>query len=219
MEVKELSFKYGEKAIFENVSFSFEKGEFISIVGTSGCGKSTLLKVLNETYLTKSNESLFAYMPQDDLLMPWKTVLENACLYGEIHKKDMKEKAKSLLHDFGLLGVENSYPKELSGGMKKRVAFLRTVLCEKDFILLDEPFGALDAITKNKMQDWLMKLCQSLDIGVLMVTHDIEEAMYLSDKIYVLKDTLCEIPFEKSKKTREWVYENMSLRERIQSEL
>lgn len=133
--------------------------------------------------------SHFAYMPQDDLLLPWKNILDNVCLYGKLHGhiNEAREKALQEFETFGLKGYERAYPFELSGGMRQRAAFLRTALCSADILLLDEPFGALDVITRNDMQDWLLKLRSELNRTMLLVTHDIEEALYLADRILILQ--------------------------------
>ena len=172
LELQNLSFSYGTQEILHNLSFSVAEGEFVSLLGPSGCGKSTILKLLTGV-LTPSDGSIradgneihgitghFAYMPQNDLLFPWKTILDNVCLYGEIHGSLARAREEALKNfpAFGLTGYENSYPSALSGGMRQRAAFLRTALCQADILLLDEPFGALDVITRSEMQDWLLRM-------------------------------------------------------------
>jgi ABC-type nitrate/sulfonate/bicarbonate transport system ATPase subunit len=160
----------------------------------------------------------FSYMPQNDLLFPWKTILENVCLYGRIHGsvKQAREKAKSLFPAFGLEGYENAYPHELSGGMRQRAAFLRTALCGADILLLDEPFGALDVISRGSMQDWLCSMKFSLNRTVLLVTHDVDEAIYLSDRVYILggKPTgiVREIVIPEKNRTRDWLFDQTDMR-------
>lgn len=233
LRVENLSFSYTDKTIIRNVSFEVKDGEFISILGPSGCGKSTLLNVLAGILRPEGGRILidggqisgmssqFAYMPQNDLLLPWKTILDNVCLYGEIHrtKDSMRAHAKAQMEKFGLEGCENKYPSELSGGMRQRAAFLRTTMCEAGIYLLDEPFGALDVITRGDMQDWLRELCSSLKKTILLVTHDTDEAIYLSDRILILGEPgegiREEIVIEERNRTRDWLYEQGALRSKI----
>lgn len=129
------------------------------------------------------------YMHQKDLLMPWRTVIDNVIIPLEIQgekKSRAREKVKELLPVFGLEGFENAYPNELSGGMRQRAALLRTVLVDSDIMLLDEPFGALDAINRTAMQNWLLDIWSRFERSVMFITHDIEEAIFLSDRVYVL---------------------------------
>ncbi len=235
LEVKNLNFGYApdEDLIYKDLNLSVKEGEFVSLLGPSGCGKSTLLNVLAGILTDYEGEicvdgervrgmsGCFAYMPQNDLLLPWRTILDNVCLFGEIHhnKKEMIEKARERMARFGLAGCENKYPDELSGGMRQRAAFLRTAMCEADILLLDEPFGALDVITRGQLQDWLYKLCRDLERTVLLVTHDTDEAIYLSDRILVLgsrgegiKD---EFLVTEKERTREWLFMQGKLRGQI----
>ncbi len=236
LEVKNLNFRYSPDSalILKDFSLSVREGEFVSLLGPSGCGKSTFLNILAGILTDREGSILidgtevrgmsghFAYMPQNDLLLPWKTVLDNVCLYSEIHhnKKDVIEKARSQLTRFGLEGCENKYPSELSGGMRQRAAFLRTTLCEADILLLDEPFGALDVITRGQLQDWLTGLYRELNRTVLLVTHDTDEAIYLSDRILILgrpgEGIRDEIRIEESSRSRSWLYEQGALRGKIQ---
>lgn len=199
LRVESISFAYSKKKIIEELSFQVDKGEFVTILGPSGCGKSTILKLLTGLTEKQSGRILvdgkvveglslkFSYMPQEDLLLEWETVLQNVCLYQRIHKeKYNQEEVMQQLEVFGLKGYENAYPSELSGGMRQRVAFLRTVRCDADILLLDEPFGALDVITRGEMQAWLRTLRQAVNKTVLLVTHDIDEALYLSDRILIV---------------------------------
>lgn len=186
--------------MLQGMNLEVEAGQFVSIVGPSGCGKSTLLNVIAGLLKADSGEVWvderqvhgishhFAYMPQEDLLLPWQTIMENVCLYGRIHgnKKEIRQQALQNFEAFGLSGCENLYPNQLSGGMRQRAAFLRTALCKADILLLDEPFAALDVITRGEMQDWLQKIRKELNRTMVLVTHDIDEAIYLSDKIVVL---------------------------------
>ena len=231
--VNGLRFSYSDKPIINDLSLNINNGEFVSILGPSGCGKSTLLNIFAGILKPQSGEILidnkkyekanqhFAYMPQNDLLLPWKTILDNVCLYGEIHhhKKEIKETALHQMEKFGLKGCENKYPDELSGGMRQRAAFLRTTLCKADIYLLDEPFGALDVITRGDMQDWLAELCSNLKKTIILVTHDTDEAIYLSDRILILgapgEGIRREIVITDKNRSREWLYEQGKLRAEI----
>lgn len=233
LTVENIGFSYVDKRIFEQLSFQVKDGEFVSILGPSGCGKSTLLNVLTGILrptcgriLIDGEEvcgitSRLAYMPQNDLLLPWKNILDNVCLYGEIHgtKAQMRKQAKARMEQFGLSGYEEKFPDELSGGMRQRAAFLRTTMCDAGIYLLDEPFGALDVITRADMQDWLRSLCRSLCQTILLVTHDTDEAIYLSDRILILGEPGSgiqgEIEIKEQERTREWLYEQSALRARI----
>ncbi len=160
-------------------------------------------------------------MPQNDLLFPWKNILDNVCLYGRIHGslKEAREEALKHFPAFGLSGYEYKYPDALSGGMRQRAAFLRTALCHADILLLDEPFGALDVITRGEMQDWLLSMRERLNRTVLLVTHDMDEAIYLSDRILILNGSPARITWEtaisEKNRTRSWLYSQGALRQTI----
>jgi ABC-type nitrate/sulfonate/bicarbonate transport system ATPase subunit len=183
------------------MSLSIESGRFVSLVGPSGCGKSTLFNVIAGLLQPTEGRVMIdgedatgtigrvGYMLQKDLLLPWRSVLDNVILGMEIQGKPLKaarERALPLLQKYGLAGFEHLYPNSLSGGMRQRAALLRTLLFDTDVILLDEPFGALDAQTKLHMQEWLMQLWSDFRKTVVFVTHDVEEAIYLSDEIHVM---------------------------------
>lgn len=191
--------------VFSGLSMQVQRGEFISIVGASGCGKSTLFRIIagllapsGGTIMLNGEPSAVAarrlghvaYMPQQDLLLPWRTVLDNCLLPWELKRRCSKAAAvaeiRTLLRRFGLAEAEGAYPHELSGGMRQRVAVLRTVAAGNELMLLDEPFGALDAITRRSLQLWLLELWSELDKTVLFITHDLEEALLLSDRIYLM---------------------------------
>lgn len=228
--IRGMSFNYESKTVLKDLSMEMKEGEFVTILGPSGSGKSTILNILSgllkagngEVYvdgeLIEGITPYFAYMPQDDLLFPWKTILENVCLYGKIHGEYERAKQEALenFEPFGLTGYEEAYPKELSGGMRQRAAFLRTALCKGDIMLLDEPFGALDVITRGDMQDWLASMRKRLNKTTLLVTHDIDEAIYLSDRILILSHTPAyvtkEIQIVEKRRTREWLYGQSELR-------
>ncbi len=187
--------------VLKNLNFSVDKGEFVALLGPSGCGKSTLFNIISglitplsgEIWLNgkrlQGNFGAFGYMQQKDLLLQWRTVLKNVLIGPEIQGEslvDTKNEALGLLTQLGLHGFEKSYPTQLSGGMRQRVALVRTLLFKKDILLLDEPFGALDAMTRTVMQSILLDIWNKNRQTVLLITHDIEEALVLADKIYVL---------------------------------
>ena len=237
LEVSGLSFSYDNKKLFENLDFSIKEGEFVSLLGPSGCGKSTILKLLTGVIQAETGRITvdgqpvtglsehFAYMPQNDLLFPWKTIRDNVCLYGQIHgsMEEMRREASKNFPAFGLEGYETKYPSSLSGGMRQRAAFLRTALCKADILLLDEPFGALDVITRGDMQDWLISMRARLNRTVLLVTHDMDEALYLSDRILILNQApahiTCEIEIPDRVRNRDWLYNQGALRQKIHSEI
>ena len=186
-----------------DISFDVRENEFVSILGPSGCGKSTLLKIIAGLDSDYTGEAAVAgrdvraaapsvcLMHQKDLLLPWRTVLDNVALPLELKgvpKKEREQTALESFEEFGLKGFENMYPKQLSGGMRQRAALLRTFLDEGDVYLMDEPFAALDALTRFKMREWLLDIWQKHRKAVVFVTHDIEEAVFLSDRILVLSE-------------------------------
>ncbi|MDN4075597.1 ABC transporter ATP-binding protein [Fictibacillus terranigra] len=187
--------------LLNDINFAAAAGEFVSIIGKSGTGKSTLLKLAcgldqpSKGEILVQDKPVFpgaaGYMPQKDLLLPWRTVMENLLLAPEIQqqKRQKAEEAKSWLKKVGLWDYRNAFPHELSGGMRQRIAFLRTLLTGKEVLLLDEPFGALDAMTKKEMHQWISSLWKDLNKTILLVTHDLHEAVFLSDRIIVLHPT------------------------------
>ncbi len=190
-----------EMAALRRVTLSAREGEFVSIIGPSGCGKSTLFNIVSgvtppdegRVYIngqeTRDRVGLVGYMPQKDLLLPWRTVLDNVVLGMEVAgtpRAAARRQAMPLLAEFGLEGFEAAYPHVLSGGMRQRAALLRTFLFHQDILLLDEPFGALDALTRSTMHEWLLQVWDKLGATILFVTHDVEEAVLLSDRVYVM---------------------------------
>ena len=187
--------------VVDDVSFEAEAGKFVSIIGPSGCGKSTLFNIMagletpsggqvhvDGNDVTGEREH-FAYMPQKDLLFPWRTIEKNAALGLEVQgvpKKEARRRVAELMPKFGLTGFEKSLPFELSGGMRQRAALMRTVVQERDILLLDEPFGALDSLTRMEMQSWLQSVWSQNSWTAVLITHDIREAIYLSDRVIVL---------------------------------
>ncbi|MBS9373460.1 ABC transporter ATP-binding protein [Rhodococcus sp. B50] len=190
---------YGDRAVIEGIDCSVEPGEFVSFIGPSGCGKSTLFSIVAGLEQPDAGEVLVgnshtapgrvALMPQKDLLFPWRTVLDNCTLGLEVQgvrRSDARVRARELLPTFGLDGFEDAAPQQLSGGMRQRASLARTVLQGRDVLLLDEPFGALDSLTRTEMQLWLQEVWQHHRWTVLMVTHDVREAVLLSDRVVVL---------------------------------
>jgi ABC-type nitrate/sulfonate/bicarbonate transport system ATPase subunit len=184
----------GVQAI-QDVSLHVKQGEFVTLIGPSGSGKSTIFNLIAGLTQPDSGhivvEGKPAYMPQRDLLMPWRSILDNVIVPLEIAgvpRHEARQQAKNLLPTFGLEGFADAYPSELSGGMRQRAALLRTILTRSDILLLDEPFGALDALTRRKLQGWLLDLWRDMKKTVLFVTHDVEEAIYLGDRVLVLSE-------------------------------
>lgn len=203
IEIKNISKTFGDLHTLDNISLSLAMNEFVTILGPSGSGKSTVFNIIaglsmpdkgqvfieGEEYTGKTGR--VSYMHQKDLLLPWKNILENVTLpliLKGSSKKDAENEALKNFQLFGLDGFENNYPNQLSGGMRQRASLLRTYLFSNDIMLLDEPFGGLDAITKRKMQQWLLQVFKNLKASILFITHDIDEAIFLSDKIYVFSE-------------------------------
>ena len=193
LELKDISRAFGDRQVLDGVSFDVEPGEFVSLIGPSGAGKSTLFNIIAGLDKPDSGEVVFdgttAYMPQKDLLFPWRTIEANAALGLEVQgvpKKEARARAREWFPQFGLDGFEDALPFQLSGGMRQRAALLRTVVQEKSTLLLDEPFGALDSLTRNDLQNWLQGMWAEHDWTALLITHDVREAILLSDRIVVL---------------------------------
>lgn len=193
VQLEHVSKSFGQLNVLNDVSFSVEPGEFVSLIGPSGAGKSTLFNIIAGLDEPSSGHALVdgstAYMPQKDLLFPWRTILDNTALGLDVQgvpKKQARERARELFAQFGLEGFEDALPFELSGGMRQRAALLRTVVQGKSTLLLDEPFGALDSITRNELQTWLKGMWADHDWTALLITHDVREAVTLSDRVVVL---------------------------------
>ena len=204
LEFKNVSFRYPEDpySMMENLSFSVEDREFIAIIGASGCGKSTIFRLINGLEKPSAGEILVdgrpisslkqysAFMPQKDLLFPWRSIEKNICLPMELQKipkEEQEKRCKEVLGQVGLLDYMKKYPKDLSGGMKQRVAFARTLLSGAEMLLLDEPFSALDYLTRVEMQEWLTHQWETTHKTTLFITHDVEEAIFLSQSIYIIQ--------------------------------
>ena len=205
LELTGLRKSFGDHAVLDGVSLTVGAGEIVSLVGASGSGKSTLLSLLIGALRPDAGEIRyegelmdsgamgrdrpFAYMPQRDVLFPWRRILDNAGIGLEVSglsRRVARGRAKELFAPFGLAGTEQRYPRQLSGGMRQRVSFLRTVVQGKPVLLLDEPFGALDAITRDELQRWLLDIWGVHGWSILLITHDIREAVRLSDRVLVL---------------------------------
>lgn len=204
IEIKNITKSYGGRCVLDNVSLSVNANETIAILGRSGCGKTTLLKLIaglerpdnGQIFIdgvdVTNTPGKVGYMPQDSLLVPYKTVLENVTLsliLSGRKKSEAELYAKKYFKDFFISGTENKYPHELSGGMRQRVAFLRTYMQNKDVLVLDEPFSALDNITKAAMHKWYLNVINRFKKTTLLVTHDIEEALLFANTIYILSST------------------------------
>jgi len=193
--------KQGEVKALRDVSLTVSEGEFVSLVGPSGCGKTTLLRILggllpadqgvvriDGQILTQPRPEI-GFVFQDPTLMPWRTVIKNVTLPLEVQGRDgdgHEQRAMELLHLVGLLGFEQLYPHELSGGMQQRVAIARALIHEPSILLMDEPFGSLDAITRNQMNLELERIWRATGKTILMVTHTIQEAIFLSDRVLIM---------------------------------
>lgn len=201
LKAKNITVCYDGETIIENVNISLNEGEIVSLLGVSGSGKTTLFNVLSGLQLPHSGSVLLdgeditgkcgkmSYMLQKDLLLPYYTVLDNVALPLIVKgtpKKLAREKAREHFEFFGLGGTEKKFPHQLSGGMRQRAAFLRTYLGSDGVALLDEPFSALDTITKTAVHQWYLDIMKEIKLSSLIVTHDIDEAILLSDRIYIL---------------------------------
>jgi len=204
LSVQKVCKSFDTKEVLNDASFTLNKGELVCILGLSGSGKTTLFNIIaglekpdsgkvfleNEDITGQSGK--VSYMLQKDLLFPYYTILDNAILplvIGGMKKEDAQKKAIPLFADFGIDGTQNQYPSELSGGMRQRAALLRTYLFSSDIMLLDEPFSALDMITKQSLHKWYLEMIQKLDTSTVFITHDIDEAILLSDRILIIGGT------------------------------
>ncbi len=201
LKAENINKSFGEKRVLQNVSLTLNKGEIVSLLGVSGSGKTTLFNILSGILSPDSGKVFFegkditskpgniSYMLQKDLLFPYRKVADNVGLPLVINGKSKKEArkiAEPYFKIFGLEGCQMKYPDELSGGMRQRAALLRTYLSSKGVALLDEPFSALDTITKSKIHKWYLGVMKEIDLSTVFITHDIDEAILLSDRIYIL---------------------------------
>ena len=199
LEVKNLSYSFGNNPILKNINIHVNKNEMVAIVGSSGVGKSTLFNLIagvlkkqtGEITINGSDDYIgkVAYMLQKDLLFEHKTIINNVILpliIAKVNKKETLEEGNKILKQFNLDKYANKYPQQLSGGMRQRVALIRTYMFKRKIFLLDEAFSALDAITKKELHKWYLDLKKEFNLTTLLITHDIEEAVFLSDRIYIL---------------------------------
>ncbi|WP_313801254.1 ABC transporter ATP-binding protein [Cytobacillus sp.] len=198
LSIENVSKRFGKNEVIRGLSLDVKAGEFVSILGPSGSGKSTIFNLIgglltpDEGTIQLQNKSIIgkrgsiSYMPQTPSLLPWRTILQNVLLGQELQGNINRDKAIDMIEKAGLKENIHSYPHELSGGMKQRVAFIRALLSPQPIILLDEPFSALDELTRLDMQKWLLNIWDSHKPTILFVTHNIEEALFLSDRILVL---------------------------------
>ena len=193
LDVRGVSKSFGSLEVLRELDLAVRPGEFAAVIGPSGSGKSTLFNLVSGLDRPTSGEvrvdGQVAFMPQKDLLFPWRTVLDNTALGLEaqgVRRREARRRAGELFEAFGLDGFQSAYPFQLSGGMRQRAALLRTVVLERPVLLLDEPFGALDSLTRTEMQLWLADMWQRYRWTVVLVTHDIREAVLLADTVHVL---------------------------------
>ena len=206
LEIKNLSYSFGDNHILKDINIYVKENEIVAIVGSSGVGKSTLFNLIAGVLKKQSGEIVIdgsddyigkvAYMLQKDLLFEHKTIINNVILpliIAKIDKKVALEEGRKILKQFNLGKYADKYPKQLSGGMRQRVALIRTYMFKRNIFLLDEAFSALDAITKKELHKWYLNLKNEFNLTTLLITHDIEEAIFLSDRIYILANKPGEI--------------------------
>lgn len=201
LEVKNVSKSFDGKPILDDISIELNKGELVCLLGISGGGKTTLFNIISGLLSPDSGQVLLdgkdvtnqpghiSYMLQKDLLLPYRTIEDNAALpllLKGVKKKSARAQVSPLFEQFGLEGTQKKYPSQLSGGMRQRAALLRTYMFSKDVALLDEPFSALDTLTKSSMHKWYLNVMDKIQLSTLFITHDIDEAILISDRIYLL---------------------------------
>lgn len=201
LTVEHVSKRFGDNHVLEDISISLNRGELVSLLGVSGAGKTTLFNVISGLYVPEAGRvtlggedvtgkpGRISYMLQKDLLLPYRTVVDNVALPLIIKgtsKKEARARAGEFFAQFGLDGTQKKYPHQLSGGMRQRAALLRTYLASDGVALLDEPFSALDTITKSAMHEWYLSIMEQIDLSTIFITHDMDEAVKLSDRIYIL---------------------------------
>lgn len=211
LQAEQISKAYGEKQVLQDISVTLNQGELVCLLGVSGVGKTTLFNILSGLATPDSGRVLLdgkeitgetghlSYMLQKDLLLPHKTVLDNVALPLRLagkKKKEARQEANAYFAQFGLDGTQKKYPVQLSGGMRQRAALLRTYMCGDQVALLDEPFSALDTLTKTAMQEWYLKVMEEIKLSTLFITHDIDEAILISDRIYIMKGSPATITAE-----------------------
>lgn len=202
LEARNITYSYDNKVnVIENIQLSVGEGEIVCLLGVSGGGKTTLFNVISGLNRPQQGEILLdgeditgvpgkiSYMLQKDLLLPYRTIEANAALpliIRGVKKKEAIAKVNPYFAEFGLEGTQKMYPSELSGGMRQRAALLRTYMASNSVALLDEPFSALDTLTKSEMHRWFLNVMEKIDLSILFITHDIDEAILISDRIYLL---------------------------------
>lgn len=211
LEVRNISKSFDGKPVLKDVSIELNKGELVCLLGVSGSGKTTLFNIisgllppddgqvmLDEKNITNQPGNI-SYMLQKDLLLPYRTIEDNAALpllLKGVKKKEARYQVSLLFEQFGLEGTQKKYPSQLSGGMRQRAALLRTYMFSKEIALLDEPFSALDTITKSSMHKWYLNVMEKIQLSTIFITHDIDEAILISDRIYLLSGSPGEITGE-----------------------
>ena len=203
LKINDVSKSFEEEQIIRDISIELKEGEIVSLLGVSGGGKTTLFNIIaglsvpNKGNVLLEGEDItgkpgkVSYMLQKDLLLPYRTILDYVALpliVRGMKKKEAREKAAGFFEEFGLEGTEKKYPSQISGGMKQRAALLRTYLFSEKVALLDEPFSALDRLTKARVHEWYLDVMEKIKLSTLFVTHDIDEAILLSDRIYLLTE-------------------------------
>lgn len=201
LQIEQVSKSFDGEKIIEDISIELHQGEIVSLLGVSGGGKTTLFNIISGLKKPDQGRVLLegedvtgkpgrvSYMLQKDLMLPYRTMEDNVALPLQIKgmsKKESRERAASYFEEFGLAGTEKMYPAQLSGGMKQRAALLRTYLFSEKVALLDEPFSALDMLTKRSMHKWYLEVMEKIQLSTFFITHDIDEAILLSDRIYLL---------------------------------
>lgn len=203
LKINDVSKSFEEEQIIRDISIELKEGEIVSLLGVSGGGKTTLFNIIAGLSMPDKGNVILegeditgkpgkvSYMLQKDLLLPYRTILDNVALpliVRGMKKKEAREKAAGFFEEFGLEGTEKKYPSQISGGMKQRAALLRTYLFSEKVALLDEPFSALDRLTKARVHEWYLDVMEKIKLSTLFVTHDIDEAILLSDRIYLLTE-------------------------------
>ena len=211
LETQNITMKFGEETIIRDISIAVDRGELVSLLGVSGSGKTTLFNCISGIYQPSRGRVLLdgvditgttghiSYMLQKDLLLPYKTIEDNVglpLLIRGMSKEEARKQASEHFEEFGLEGTQKKYPKQLSGGMRQRAALLRTYLFSDNVALLDEPFSALDTITKGKIHKWYLDVMEKINLTTVFITHDINEAILLSDRIYIMTGKPGEIRYE-----------------------
>jgi len=204
IEVKNVDKSFDGKPVLQDISIELNRGEIVSLLGVSGGGKTTLFNVISGLLPPDNGKVLLdgkditnqpghiSYMLQKDLLLPYRTIEDNVALpllLKGMKKKDARQQVSPMFAQFGLEGTQKKYPSQLSGGMRQRAALLRTYMFSQDVALLDEPFSALDTLTKSAIHRWYLDVMQKIQLSTLFITHDIDEAILLSDRIYLLSGT------------------------------